>query len=191
MEINKINGDILGVVVNADIVEGRMVVIDGSGSSHDFGSRTDLPKVKVPTTAEEAKRARFMVMWPQQTTSMPMYQPQPSFPFALRNGGWDQAANLPMTSTTIYTTYPGNQENVAIPSGTPALAFGAGTYTVASGQYIYNASLATPGALLQVSYSGANAGKLEYVASYGDTVVGIVNEYNSTTGKLTFTTPSF
>lgn len=190
MEINKINGDVLGVVTGEAIKEGRMVVIAGSGDTYDFGSRTDLPEVYMPTTEDLAKRARFVLTWAVNNSKMPMYQPQPAFEWALR-GGWDQTANLPMTATTVYTTYPGHQDCVEIPEQTPALAFGAGTYTVPSGCYIYNVGLTTPGAALNVNYTGANAGLLQYSATWDDSVVALVHEYNSSTGALTFITQMF
>lgn len=191
MEINKINGDIVGVVAGQDIVEGSMVFLKGAGSSYDFGARTDLPKAILPTSADEAKRARFVMTWQVNNVKMPMLSPMPAFTFALRKGGWDQAANLPLTGTTVYTTYPGNQNGMTIPSGLPSLAFGAGTYTVYSGTYIYAAGLTEPGALLSVSYAAATAGQLQYSATWADSVVAIVQEYNSTTGALTFTTQMF
>jgi hypothetical protein len=95
-------------------------------------------------------------------------------------------------AATVYLTYPGYQNSVTIPSGTGALAFGAGTFTVPSGQYIYNAGLQVPGALVSVSYSGADAGKLQLQATYdADVVVGVVENFDSTTYDLRVITKEF
>lgn len=191
MEINKVNGDILGVVTAADTVEGRMVCLTSHSFDNDFGSQVDLPAVKVPSTADEAKRARFILTWQVDNRTPPYYVPQPSYAFSLRSGGFGGAANVPF-SATVYLTYPGYQNSVTIPSGTGALAFGAGTFTVPSGQYIYAAGLRTPGALLSVSYSGADAGKLQLQATYdADLVVGMVENFDATTFDLRVMTKEF
>ena len=62
MEINRFE-DVLGVVTIADVVEGRFGVLTSHSESYDFGSRSDLPGFKVPATAEEAKRAKFVITW--------------------------------------------------------------------------------------------------------------------------------
>jgi len=191
MEINKVNGDIKGVVLTQDIVEGRFVCLTSHSFNADFGSQTDLPGVKLPTTADEAKRARFILTWAVDNRTPPYYNPQPAYAWSLRRGGFGGAANVPF-SATVWLTYPGYQDGVTIPSGTSALAFGAGTFTVPSGAYVYNASLQTPGAALAVSYSGAYAGMLEYTATWdASVVVAVVDEYNSSTGDLTVSTREF
>lgn len=191
MELNKVNGDIKGVVLTADTVEGRMVCLTSHTFNNDFGSQTDLPGAKVPGTADEAKRARFIITWQVDNRTPPYYNPQPSYAWSLRSGGFGGAANVPF-SATVWLTYPGYQNGVTIPSGTAALAYGAGTYTVQSGQYIHSSSLETPGAPLKVSYSGADAGKLEYQATWdADLVVGVVDRFDSSTFALTFTTKEF
>jgi hypothetical protein len=188
MEIRQFD-EVYGVIPNADIVEGRMVCMAAHTFSYDFGSRADLPGANVPATAEAAKNARFIITWAVDNRQPPYYQPQPSYNWALR-GGWDQTANLPMTSTTVYMTYPGYQTGVTIPSGTPSLAFGEGIYTLTSGYYINHASIGVIGSLLQVANTAedgaGSAGKLQYLASYGDRKVATVVGYSATTGELTF-----
>jgi hypothetical protein len=187
MEINRFE-EVMGVVPQADIVEGRFVIIKANVHSYDFGSKEDLPGCGVPATAEEAKRARFCLTWQVSNGKPPFYQPNPAYNWSLRAGGWDQATNLPMTSTTVYTTYPGYQNGVTIPSGMPSLAFGEGTYTIPSGGYINNASLATPGSMVVVANTAedtSDAGKLKYQSTMDDRVVGFVEHRDSTSGALT------
>jgi len=189
MEINQINGVIKSVVAVSGIAEGRMVFMTSHGFSQMFGSLTDLPGVNVPATADEAKRARFIVTWGVTSQKPPFYVPNPAFSFALREG-FDQAANAPFAAT-VYPTYPGYQNGVVIPSGTPVRAFGAGTFTVPSGAYVDSASLHSAGCLLSVNYTGANAGLLQAEATYSDAVVAVVEEWDSATSALTFTTKEF
>lgn len=185
MEINHYGDTILGVVPTEDIVEGRMVLLTSHTFSYDYGSREDLPGVKLPDTSTEAARARYILTWAQDDRPTPIYQPQPSLSFALRYG-FDQAANAPFAAT-VFLTHPGQQEGVTIPSGTPAAAFGEGLYTVPSGSYVYSAELLVPGnplAVADTATDGASeAGKLKYSAS---NPVGEVYEFDTTTGKLTF-----
>lgn len=189
MEINRIMGDVKAVVATADVVEGRMVLLTSHSNSYDFGSRSDLPGVKVPATADEAKRARFIVTFPITYQEPPFYVPTPSMTYALR-GGWDQAENTDFTAE-VQTTYPGYKNSKTIPSGTPARAFGQGTFTVPSGQYIANAGL-VPGAAVSVSYSGVNAGKLQLEATFDQSVVvGLVERLDSATQNLTVTLMEF
>lgn len=187
MELNRID-EVMGVITTADVVEGRMGLLTSHTFSYDFGSRTDLPGFKVPATAEEAKRARFILTWAVDNRKPPYYMPMPSVAFGLRHG-WSGAANIPFAAT-VYMTYPGYTNCVTIPSGTPSLAFGEGTYTIPSGCYIYNASLIIPGALVVVANTAedtaAEAGKIKYQASMDDRVVGVVEAYDSSTKELTF-----
>lgn len=190
MEINKYT-DIVGVVVTEDIPEGRMVLVTAHSESHDFGSREDLMGVKLPSTAAEALLAKYIVTWTVDNSNFEgpirMIIPQPSYDWSLRRGAFEQAGNLP-ASTTMYFTYPGHQHGVTIPSGFMALAFDRGVFTVPSGAFVYSASL-VPGAKLEVlntNDDGAgSAGKLAYNASG---TIGIVERYDATTGDLTFRT---
>jgi hypothetical protein len=189
MELNKVNGDILGAVATEDITEGRMVLLTSHTFDHDFGSLTDLPGAKLPTTAAEASRARFIVTWPVDNRQAPYYTSMPSYAWSMRKGAFDQAANMPFNAS-VSLIYPGYKNGVVIPSGTSVLAYGAGTFTVPSGAYLYSASL-VPGASLSVSYSGADKGKLQYQATWDATVVGSVYSLDATTGSLTFTTKEY
>lgn len=185
MEINHYGDTILGVVAQADVVEGRMVLLTTNSFSLDFGSQTDLPGAKVPATLAEAATARYIITFEQDNRSLPIYHPQPSMAFALR-GGFDQAENVPFTAD-VYLTHPGVQEGRTIPSGSGALAFGEGIYTVPSGAYIYDAALLIPGTQLAVADTAtdtaANAGKLKVSAVAS---VGEVYRFDTSTGKLTF-----
>ena len=184
MEINHYGDTVLGVVPTADIVEGRMVLLTSHTFSYDYGSREDLPGVKLPADSTEAARARFCLTWAQDNRGLPIYQPHPAFDDALRYG-FDQSANAPF-ATTVYLTKPGQQESVTIPSGVPSVAFGEGIYTVPSGDFVYSADLLVPGTPLVVSNTTdhtTDSGKLRYGTS---NPVAEVYKYDASTGKLTF-----
>lgn len=185
MEINHYGDTILGVVLTANTVEGRMVLLTSHSWDKDYGSLTDLPGAKVPATSDEAIRARYVVTWAQDNQSLPLYSPQPSFSYALRYG-FDQAANAPFAAT-VYLTKPGQQEGLTIPSGSAALAFGEGIYTVPSGAYVYSAEVEVPGnplAVADTATDGAGeAGKLKYSVT---NPVAEVYHFDSTSSKLTF-----
>ena len=184
MEINQFE-EVLGVIPTADVVEGRFVVLTSHSFSNDFGSETDLPGAKVPATAEEAKRAIYCITWKVDNRQTPIYA-VPSMSFAVR-GGFDQSANAPF-STTVYLTHPGNQEGLTIPSGTSALAYTDGLFTLPSGSYVYSANIIVPGAALIVADTASDgageAGKPKYTASMAAGVIGETYRYDSTTGKL-------
>ena len=112
--------------------------------------------------------------------------PTPSMAYALR-GGFDQAANAPF-ATTVYLTQPGNQEGLTIPSGSTALAFTDGIFTIPSGAYVYSADIINPGAAIIVSNTAdhtTDKGKPRYTATNAVGVIGETWGYNSTTGALT------
>lgn len=182
MEINDYGDTILGAVAYADVVEGRMVCLTSHGFDTDYGSQTDLPGCKVPSSAAEAARSRYVITFAQDNRQLPLYQPHPSFSYALRYG-FDQAANAPF-SATVYLTHPGQQEGLTIPSGSNSLLFGEGIYTVPSGGYVYSADVETPGTQLEVNYTGADAGKLQAYSAGG--IVAEVVRFYSDTSKLTF-----
>lgn len=185
MEINDFS-DVLGVMPTEDIVEGRFVLFTSHGFSSDFGSDTDLPGVKLPDTAEEAKRAVYCLTWKVDNRPTPIYQ-VPSMSFAER-GGWNQAANAPF-STTVYLTHPGNQEGLTIPSGVSALAYTEGIFTIPSGGYVNSNNITVPGAALIIadtnSDSAGDAGKPKYTATMAVGVIGEVVRHDSATGRLT------
>jgi len=74
---------------------------------------------------------------------------------------------------------------LTVPSGTYALRFGKGRYTLPSGDYIYNPNLHTPGTCLAVQdattdSTAGEAGKPKYASSFdADTVVAMVEEFDS------------
>ncbi len=185
MEINKMS-DIRGVVANQDIVEGRfVVVIPNLAGTFNFGSRDDLPGIRVPQDATEAANARYVCTWRVPDQTLPMYIPSPEVSFSLRRGGFDQDSNLPLTGTTVHLTWPGQKHGVTIPSGTLCLAFGQGVFTFPSGQYVFSTALVTVGAGVTITNStdgGADAGKPKDASS--DTVVAFVERYDSSTGDL-------
>jgi hypothetical protein len=89
----------------------------------------------------------------------------------------------------MWLTHPGNQESQTVPSGYKALAFTDGTFTIPSGQYVYNANLEVPGAALMVCDTASDgvgdAGKLKYQATLALGYVGTVRSYDDATGALT------
>lgn len=184
MEINKFT-DIRGVVANADLVEGRMVRIAANAFSagHNFGSRLDLPGVELPADATEAGLAKFVVTWRVPDQSLPMYIPEPSVPFSLRRG-FDRTSNLPLESTTVHLTWPGQKHGVTIPSGNVCLAFGGGVFTFPSGSYVGDSNIQVPGASVSVvALNGAagDAGK-PYFSTSG--IVGFVERFDSSNADL-------
>jgi hypothetical protein len=178
----------VGVVVLKDTPEGRMVCLTpNTSATHDFGSRADLPGAFAPKDATEAAKSWYVVTWTVPEQSMPLYIPTPSLAFSLRHGGFDQAGNLPFNPTAVHLTWPGQKEGVTIPSGTPALAFGGGVFTVPSGQFVYSANLAV-GEYLEPSHANdASDGLLQYVAS-ATGAVAVVERFDLTDMKLTFRT---
>jgi hypothetical protein len=184
MEIRKYH-DIIGVVTTEDIIEGRMVLMTAHSVSYDFGSKEDLPGVKYPTSAAEAKEAKFIVAFAVDNSSTPIYNPYPSFSFALREG-WDQAANVPFNAQ-VFLTHPGNMRGQTIPSGSLALAFAGGVFTVYSGNYTPSSSL-VPGAYVEALNSGDDStskGMLQHTSTVAD-AIGRVVQYDATAQELTF-----
>lgn len=185
MEINDYKS-IMGVVSTEAIVEGRMVLLTSSSETYDFGSREDLPGVKLPDSAAEAAKARYCVAFAVDNTEPPIYEPYPTIgTFGLR-WGFESAANVPFDAK-VRLTAPSMQVSQTIPSGSLALVFGGGSIlTVPSGQYVYSASL-VPGAFLAVtdpvSDAAEDAGKLKYSAS---ATFAEVLELDSSTLDLTF-----
>jgi hypothetical protein len=182
MEINDYGDTRMGGVVVADTVEGRMVCLTSHTESRNYGSMTDLPGFKVPSSAAEAARSRYVVAFAQDNRSLPIYQPNPHYDWAMRYG-FEQAENAPF-SAEVYITHPGVQIGRTIPSGMEAVAFGEGTYTVESGSFTYSSTMADPGTQLEVDYSGAAAGKLKVYSAGG--IVAEVVRFDSTAYKLTF-----
>lgn len=156
-------------------VEGRMVVrVDNTVNVAAFGQQLQ-SGARTPGTLAEAARARFVVAFPVTERKPPHYIPTPSYPWALRQG-FDWPTNLPMTPD-VYMTWPGMQEDHYIPSGWNVVCFEGGTYTVNSGQWVYD-PLIVPGVELEVNYNvGAGTdGMLQILAS--GTAVALCREVN-------------
>lgn len=187
MEINKWT-DIIGVEANEDIVEGRMVVLTvPTGTTDDNQSFTHrgLMAIKLPTTEAEALKAKYVAAFALDNRPTPLIEGLPRYAWSLRRGGWDQTANLPASSLTLYMDHPGNMTvPQTIASGSLALAFDRGVFTVTSGNFIYSASLVR-GAPLSVAYDATHKGKLQYAS---DGAIGIVESFDSTNFTLTFRT---
>lgn len=186
MEVNKYT-DIMGVVTTQDIPEGRMVLLTSHTESYDFGSREDLPGVKLPANTTEAAQATYVVAFALDNRPLPLVDSYPGYEWALRMG-FDKTRNTPFTAT-VRTTYPANDaETQTITEGSLALAFDKGVFTVTSGNFIYNANL-QPGAFLAVADAttdgSVNAGKLKYSASAG---VAVVEKFDANDMVLTFRT---
>ena len=186
MEINRFE-DVIGVVAQADVVEGRFVVLTTNASEPSATENPDLPGARVPATAEEAKRAKFCLTWAVDNRPTPIIDyPQTSFDF---RGGWVNASSGPLTGVKMWLTHPGNQESQTVPSGYKALVFTEATVTIPSGQYVYNASLVLPGAAVIVadtaSDGASDAGKPKYTATMAAGVIGFVQSYDASTGALT------
>ncbi len=185
MEINDFE-QVKGVVAQANIVEGRFVVLCANAAGGLLMNvDDDLPGVKIPSTSEEATRAKWVITFAVDNRQTPIVDyPQTAFDF---RGGFVNSTAGPLTGQTMWLTHPGNQESQTIPSGYKALAFTRGDFTIPSGQYVYNVALETPGAAVIVEYSGVDAGKPKYTATNAVGVVGFVHDYDSATGNLTIT----
>lgn len=186
MEINRFE-DVLGVIAQADVVEGRFVVLGANAFGGDFVNvDDDLPGASVPATAELAKRANFCITFAVDNRPTPIVDyPGSTFDF---RGGWVNNSQGPLTGVKMWLTHPGNQESQTIPSGYKALAFTEATVTLPSGQYVYDANLETPGALVIIANTaddGADAGKPKYQATAAVGVVGRVVDFDDTTKALT------
>jgi hypothetical protein len=167
----------IGVVTTQAIPEGRMVLLTSHSEDLGFGSGQDLPGVKLPTSATEAAKAKYVITFAQDSRQFPAFA-APSMEWALRYG-FDKTDNTPF-SATVYATNPSVQEGLTIPEGSLAVAFSEGVFTVPSGAFIYSSSL-VPGAGLTVNYTGADAGKLQYGTS--NLVAEVIT---ADTTKLTF-----
>mgnify|MGYP003572178726 FL=1 len=166
MEINKYT-DITGVLTTEAIPEGRMVLMTSHAQTHNYGSREDLPGVKLPDTSTEAAAARFCLTFAVDNTEPPIMIPMPTVADTSFRYGFDGAANVPFNAD-VHLTPLSNKKGLTIPSGYLALAFGPGVFTVWSGEYVYSANV-VPVAFLAVAEattdSAADGGKLKYSAS--------------------------
>jgi hypothetical protein len=187
MEINGFD-QVIGVVAQEDIVEGRFVVLTGNALGGSLMNvDADLPGAKLPDTAEEAKRAKFCLTFAVDNRTAPIVDwPQTTFDF---RGGFVNAQAGPLTGLKMWLTHPGNQESQTVPSGYKALAFTEGTFTIPSGQYVYDANLETPGAAVMIADAATDgageAGKPKFSATIEVGTIGFVQVYDDATGDLT------
>lgn len=188
-EINRFE-DVIGVVTQADTVEGRFVVLVANAMTGTFiNINDDLPGAKVPATAEEAKRAKFMLMWAVDNREAPILN-YPAAPlFDTRGGFGGNTTQGPLTGLTMWLTHPGNQEGTTIPSGYKALGYTEGTFTFPSGAFVESDEIKVPGAAIIVadtaSDSADDAGKPKYTATMAAGVIGFTETYDSATHRLT------
>lgn len=184
-ELNHYGDTILGVVTQEDVVEGRFVLLTTNVHSRDYGSMEDLPGVKLPDTRAEAARAKYILFFEQDDSPIPIYRPMPHYDWAMRDG-WEQTSNVPFAATVLLT-HPGAQIAQTIPSGMGAAAFGEGIYTLTSGNYVYSATLETPGTQVEVAnnadHSAGDSGK-PVVLSAG-VAMGEVVRFYSEDSRLT------
>lgn len=186
-EINRFE-EVLGGVVQADTVEGRFVILVANAMGGLFmNTDADLPGLRVPATAEEAKRAKYVLMWAVDNRQSPLVMAYPSTTYDFR-GGWVNGTQGPITPT-MWLTHPGNQEGTTIPSGYKALGYTDGTFTFPSGAYVESDEIKVPGAAIIIadtaSDSAADAGKPKYTATAAEGKVGVTEAYDSATGRLT------
>lgn len=189
MEINRFE-DVIGLVPQADTVEGRLVVLVANAMGGSFiNLNSDLPGARVPATAEEAKRAKFVLAWAVDNRESPIVNYdslRTEFDF---RGGFVNSQSGPLTGLTMWLTHPGNQEGTTIPSGYKALGYTEGTFTFPSGAFIYDANIIVPGAAIIVadtaSDGAGSAGKPKYTATMAAGVIGFTEDYDADTNRLT------
>jgi hypothetical protein len=165
-EVNHVGNTLIGAIAVGDVVEGRMVKLTSHTWDYDFGSKTDLPGCMLPRSATEASQSHYFIAFAEDNRSLPIFQPNPSFTYALRQG-WDQAANVPFAAT-VYLTHPGNMDNSqTIASGSGVKLFGQGSIvTLPSGSYVYSSEMEVPGSTISVyTTAGNDRGKPQYSAS--------------------------
>jgi len=188
-EINRFE-DVIGVVTQANTVEGRFVILVANAMTGTFiNINDDLPGARVPATAEEATRAKFMLMWAVDNRQSPIVN-YPAAPLFDTRGGWGgNTTQGPLTGLTMWLTHPENQEGQTIPSGYKALGYTEGTFTFPSGEYVDSAEIKVPGAAIIVADTAtdtaAEAGKPKYTATNAVGVIGFTETYDSATGRLT------
>jgi hypothetical protein len=188
VEINKYS-DIRPVLATEAIPEGRMVLITTHSETVDFGSWADLVGIKLPDNATEAAVAYYVAAFAVDNRQIPIFEPYPALGQGTQRRGWSADENVPFTAA-VHLTPPGNKKFGTIPANTPALAFGQGEFTVYSGGFVLNASLA-PGAYVEALNTAddgaAEAGKLNYRAD-ATGAIGTVISYDSAAKELVFRT---
>jgi hypothetical protein len=181
VEINRFE-EVLGGVVQADTVEGRFVILVANAMGGLFmNTDTDLPGLRVPGTAEEAKRAKYVLAWAVDNRPSPLVMSYPSSVWGTR-GGWGEATPTGPIAPTMWLTHPGNQEGTTVPSGYKALGY---TFTFPSGAFIDSDEIKVPGAAIIVEYSGADAGKPKYTATAAEGKIGVTETFDAAAYRLT------
>lgn len=191
MEINRFE-EVLGGITQADTVEGRFVILVANVHLGTYiNLNDDLPGLRVPATAEEAKRAKYVLAWAVDNRTPPIvnYEREFAAPLFDERGGWASAAGTNPRAVNMWFSQPGHQEGTTIPSGYKALGYTDGTFTFPSGAYVYSADIIVPGAAIiiadEASDGAADAGKPKYVAVAAEGKVGVTETYDSATGRLT------
>lgn len=150
-----------GATCMALTVEGRLVVRVSNqasvGAGYGIGGATFFGDqlqsgIRVPESQAEANRARFIVAFPVPNHLPPHYLPLPAYAWALRQG-FDRTGNLPMTPD-IHMVWPGQKESQYIPSGWNVICYEGGTFTVPSGQWVYDSAI-LPGVELEAHWAVA------------------------------------
>lgn len=183
MEINRFE-DVIGGVTQADIVEGRFVVMTTNTFGGGFmNTDDDLPGFAVPSTAEEAKRAKFCLTWAVDNRQAPLVNyPGTTFDF---RGGWVNSESGPLTGLTMWLSHPGNQEGQTIPSGYKALGYTEGTFTLPSGHFVDSSDIKVPGCAIMIEHSGADAGKPKAQTSLAVGFIGFTEAFDADKYRLT------
>ena len=176
VEIRKFT-DIIGVILAEDVVDGRICLLTAPPASigpyNVYGLREDTPGVRLPTSAAESYRARYVVKWAKDNRPTPLIYPMPYYSWIVRNQGFEanqaypSGRNLPMTDKTVYLMHPQVQEGLTIPSGELGLAYAAGVFTFYSGEFVDSDEIHVIDALVGVEYTaaGADQGKPQYDAN--------------------------
>jgi hypothetical protein len=185
LEINNFE-NVVGLIPTADVMEGKFVTIVPHTHTSDFGSKEDVMGCKVPTTAAEAAGAKYCITWTPDNQATPFYETLPTLDntFATR-GGWSAGANMPLSATIYMTHHSSGPESQTIPSGRASLGYTHGVFTLPSGCYVDSAAIKLTGAYLRVAYDAGNEGKLVQDNDYDIQVIGITEDYDATTKKLT------
>lgn len=191
MEINRFE-EVLGGITQADTVEGRFVILVANAHLGTYiNLNDDLPGLRVPATAEEAKRAKYVLAWAVDNRTPPIVNYERDFaaPLFDERGGFASAAGTNPRSVTMWLSQPGHQEGTTIPSGYKALGYTDGTFTFPSGAYVDSDEIKVPGAAIIVadtaSDSADDAGKPKYTATAAEGKIGVTEAYDSATGRLT------
>lgn len=192
MEIRKFS-DIIGIMVVQDVVEGRFVMLTPAhADTSPYTLYEDLAGARLPTDADEAAKAKYVLGWAYDNRPTPIFVPYPAYNWILRNYGFESGVsdpsgrNLPMTSQTVYLTTPSVQEGLTIPSGSKALAFAGGVYTFPSGHFVDSANIQVVGNTVAVTHTAGDDRGKPYYSTTG--TVGVVEQFDSTAYSVTIRT---